>query len=123
MNILLDTHIVLWALADDPRLKPQHRALLENTETAIYVSAVSIWEIAIKRRLGKLEAPDGIAYILAQSDCVQMDISWAHGERAGGLPLIHSDPFDRLLIGQAQIENMPILTEDRFIRQYDVGLV
>ncbi len=96
---------------------------MQQPNTILYVSAVSVWEVAIKRRLGKLEAPDKFADILAQSACVQMEVTWAHGERAAGLPLIHNDPFDRLLIAQAQLEEMPILTEDRLIRQYEVGLV
>lgn len=110
-------------MADDPRLKSGHREVMQQPDTILYVSAVSVWEVAIKRRLGKLEAPDKFADILAQSACVQMEVTWAHGERAAGLPLIHNDPFDRLLIAQAQLEEMPILTEDRLIRQYEVGLV
>lgn len=123
MKLLLDTHILLWALADDPRLSARNKALLQDADTDLYVSAVSIWEVTIKRRLGKLDVPKQFAMLVAQTNANPLKISWQHGERAGDLPLLHNDPFDRLLIAQAQIEGMPLMTEDQKIRQYDVALV
>ena len=123
MKLLLDTHILLWALADDPRLSARHKACLQDPDTDLYVSAVSIWEVAIKRRLGKLDVPKQFASLVAQTNASPLEISWQHGERAGDLPLLHNAPFDRLLIAQAQIEGRPPMTEDQKIRQYDVALV
>ena len=120
MKLLLDTHIILWALSDDPRLPSAHRAALE-TETLI-VSAVSIWEISIKRSLGKLKAPGNIAEVIRGAGCLPLAITWAHGDLAGRLPAHHADPFDRLLIAQAQIEDLPLITADRAFKAYDVEL-
>jgi PIN domain nuclease of toxin-antitoxin system len=122
MRLLLDTHIVLWSLADDPNLRPAVRAAMEGAE-ALYVSAVSVWEIAVKRALGKLRAPDDLPDVLARTGVRPLAISWAHGAAAGALPPHHADPFDRLLIAQAQGEGLRLVTEDRAFRRYDVDLL
>lgn len=123
MRVLVDTHLVLWALNDDPRLKPHHRRLLGGPETELVVSAATLWEIAIKRQLGKLDAPDSIEDILLASGCRPLPISWRHATEAGSLPAIHADPFDRLLIAQARIEQMVLATGDARIAAYDVETV
>lgn len=123
MRVLLDTHIVLWALGDDPRLRSGHRDLFQSAETELYVSAATIWEIAIKRALGKLEAPDGIEDLLLTGGCRPLPISWRHAGEAGALPPLHADPFDRLLIAQARVEQLVLATVDAHIVRYDVETV
>ncbi len=121
MRLLLDTHIILWALSDDPRLSAQHRAALTGDHTLL-VSAVSIWEISIKRALGKLVAPDDIIEVIRDAGCVALAITWEHGDRAGRLPPHHADPFDRLLIAQSLCEGVPLVTADRVFKHYDAAL-
>lgn len=121
MKLLLDTHIILWALNDDPRFSAHHRTALDG-EATLVVSAVSVWEISIKRALGKLSAPDTIVEVIRGAGCVPLAITWDHGDSAGRLPPHHADPFDRLLIAQAQAEAMPIVTADKIFQMYDVDL-
>lgn len=123
MKVLLDTHVVLWALNDDPRLKANHRALLDGGAAELMVSSATVWEIEIKRALGKLEAPDGIGDLLLASGCRPLPISWRHAHEAGRLPALHSDPFDRLLIAQAQVEQLKLATTDTQIMAYEIDAV
>ena len=121
MKLLLDTHMLLWALNDDPKLTLQARKALDDAQDRI-VSAVSIWEISIKRALGKLRIDgDPIRYAKA-AGCIPLSITWSHGDIAGSLPPYHADPFDRLLIAQAQSEGLTILTADRMFKHYDVSI-
>ncbi|MCV6584229.1 MAG: type II toxin-antitoxin system VapC family toxin [Marinibacterium sp.] len=121
MKYLLDTHVLLWALADDPRLSAaQARAIGDGT---LYLSSASLWEIGIKRALGKLQVPDGLADVALQSGCRPLPISWAHAERAAALPPHHADPFDRMLIAQAQAEGLVLLSADRKFDAYGVALI
>jgi len=122
MKLLVDTHVVLWALNDDPRLSGPHRQLL-NSDATLVVSAVTIWEISIKRASGKLKAPAAISEVIANAGCLPLAITWAHADLAGRLPMHHADPFDRLLIAQAKLEDMPIITADAAFKRYDVELV
>lgn len=119
-RLLLDTHVLLWWLADDPKLGPKARAVIGDGANEIYVSAASSWEIAIKKRCGKLEGPDDIDGIVEEERFTKLPITLYHGEAAGGLPDHHKDPFDRMLIAQAQAEGLTILTVDEKIRRYGV---
>ena len=121
MKLLVDTHILLWALSDDPRLnsKTKH-ALLDAQETII--SAVTIWEISIKRALGKLKISESPLKYAVAAGYIPLSITWSHAETAGALSPHHADPFDRLLIAQAQCEGLTILTEDSIFRRYDVSV-
>lgn len=121
MRLLLDTHILLWALADDPALKPDWRRTLDEAES-LHVSAATVWEIAIKRALGKLHLDGDPAREARNAGCVPLSITWEHGEAAGGLPPHHGDPFDRLLIAQGRLEGLAILTADTMFAHYDVVL-
>ncbi|MXW86271.1 MAG: type II toxin-antitoxin system VapC family toxin [Boseongicola sp. SB0667_bin_21] len=122
MRLLLDTHMLLWALNDDPKLTLQARKALRDAQDRI-VSAVSIWEISIKRSIGKLRIEgDPVRYARA-AGCAPLSVTWSHGDIAGALPPHHADPFDRLLIAQAQSEGLTILTADRAFWQYDVDLI
>ena len=118
--ILVDTHVLLWALADDPRLTPRMRGVLDTTQLR-FLSAVSIWEIEIKRALGKLWIDGDVVAIAGRAGFSPLAITWDHAAEAGRLPPHHADPFDRLLIAQARIEGVPILTADQSFAAYDVA--
>lgn len=117
---LADTHILLWAINDDTRMAKRHRELLES-EAVVYASVASIWKIAIKQSLGRLRVPANLGHILPQASFPLLDIRPDHTE--ADLPLHHRDPFDRLLVVQAQIENLTVLSVDPFFACYDVALV
>jgi PIN domain nuclease of toxin-antitoxin system len=122
MKLLLDTHVVLWWLHDSPELSGEVKDLLD-TEPAVYVSAVSPWEIAIKQSLGKLDGPADLAERVRDSQFTSLPITAGHGVRAGRLPQHHRDPFDRVLVAQAQTEGMTLLTRDKWIPLYDVRVM
>ncbi|MFJ3087619.1 type II toxin-antitoxin system VapC family toxin [Streptomyces sp. NPDC086838] len=119
MKMLLDTHVVLWWLDDSPELAEDVKHLLD-TEPSVFVSAVTPWEISIKQSLGKLHGPADLAERVRDSQFTSLPITAGHGVRAGRLPEHHRDPFDRILIAQAQTEGMTILTRDKWIPSYDV---
>jgi PIN domain nuclease of toxin-antitoxin system len=122
MRLLLDTHVLLWWLDDSAELSGDIKDLLD-TEPGIHLSAVTPWEIAIKQGLGKLEGPDDLAERARDSPFVALPITSGHGVRAGHLPAHHRDPFDRLLVAQAQIEGMTIVTRDKTIPLYEVPVL
>jgi PIN domain nuclease of toxin-antitoxin system len=120
--VLLDSHFVLWFLAGDRRrIGKDLRARIE-AEPAI-VSVASLWEIAIKLELGKLEAPDDLPARIEKAGFGILAVSAEHAWRVRELPSYHRDPFDRMLIAQAQVEREPILTADQVFASYDVTLV
>ena len=120
MNLLLDTHTLIWALADDPELAAAAREAIIDGNNIVFVSAVSVWEISIKKALGKLDAPDTLLEEIERHRFTPLEIALAHGERAGQLPPIHVDPFDRMLIAQAQLEQLTLVTRDPEIQKYPV---
>ncbi|MBB1246637.1 MULTISPECIES: type II toxin-antitoxin system VapC family toxin [Streptomyces] len=122
MRLLLDTHVVLWWLDDSAELSDEVKELLD-TAPAVYLSAVSPWEIAIKQSLGKLAGPDDLAERARDSQFSPLAITAGHAVRAGRLPLIHRDPFDRVLVAQAQTEGLTLVTRDKYIPQYDVRVM
>jgi PIN domain nuclease of toxin-antitoxin system len=122
MRLLLDTHVLLWWLADDPALARQARQLIAN-EPEVFASAASAWEIAIKRALGKLEAPEDLATALDAGGIARLPIEFEHAALAGALPRHHDDPFDRMLVAQAQCEGLTLLTSDPRISSYAVAVV
>ena len=118
MRLLLDTHVLLWVLADDPALSAEGRALIGRAET-VYVSAVSVWEVSIKAALGKLRIDqDGFLEGLRESGFSPLAISWDHAAAVRQLPDYHRDPFDRLLIAQALAEPLRLLTHDHALARY-----
>jgi PIN domain nuclease of toxin-antitoxin system len=123
MRLLLDTHVVLWALADDDRLQPSTREQIADGATEVTVSAVSVWEITIKVALGKLEAPDDIVESLVAADFRPLDITAHHALAAGRLPRHHNDPFDRMLVAQAMYNGLTLVTADRRMAAYGVPLL
>lgn len=122
-RVLLDTHVLLWWLADDARLGPRTRELIADERNVIYVSAATAWEISIKKAMGKLSCPDNLDAIVQDGGFEQLPISFFHGETAGALPALHRDPFDRMLVAQAQAEGLEILTSDDAIRRYAVRTI
>jgi PIN domain nuclease of toxin-antitoxin system len=119
LRLLLDTRALLWWLADE-ELTAEARALIADPENAVTVSAASAWEISIKQALGKLTAPDDLDQQILDSDFAPLPISIRHAMVAGRLPRHHDDPFDRMLIAQAQLEELTILTRDKRFGDYDV---
>ena len=120
MIALLDTHVLLWWLADDRRLGAGARALVAGPDNAVYVSAASVWEIGMKRALGKLDAPDDLIDAVERSGFDPLPIGLAHAELAGALPRHHDDPFDRMLVAQAMAEGATLVTADARLAAYAV---
>ncbi|NOQ47263.1 MAG: PIN domain-containing protein, partial [Desulfobulbaceae bacterium] len=98
MNILLDTHVLIWALENNPTLSDSARKSITLARNMVFVSSVSIWEIGIKRNLGKFEAPDNLQEEIKLHRFTPLNINYDHAELAGKLPALHKDPFDRMLI-------------------------
>jgi PIN domain nuclease of toxin-antitoxin system len=124
LRALLDTHALLWWLSDDPALPRAARKLIVETKNTLVVSAASAWEVAIKVRLGKLPtASDLVADfsgLIEREGFELLAISPEHGIRAGLLPGPHRDPFDRMLVAQAQAENIPIVSNEASFDSYGV---
>ena len=118
MRLLLDTHVFLWAVAGSARLKPAHRRLSESADE-VQVSAASIWEVAIKVRLGKVEAdPQALVEAIGASGFLPLAVKPAHAAAVTSLPDHHKDPFDRLLVAQALTEPLRLLTADAALAAY-----
>ena len=122
MRLLLDTHVLLWLLAgeEDRFGLDTHDALREQPAT---ISAATVWEIAIKRRLGKLKAPSNLVETVAAAGLQLLSVTAVHAEHVGELPDIHRDPFDRLLVSQARLEGLTLVTGDALVRSYDVSAI
>ena len=123
MNLLLDTHVLLWWLADDATLKIAARDSIRDPSNIIFVSAASAWEISIKKTPGKLDAPDDLPVAIAANQFQPLSITVLHGVSAGQLPRHHDDPFDRMLIAQAQTEQLTLVTHDSLFRPYVVDVL
>ena len=126
MNRLLDTHIALWAITDSPRLSTRARALIEDPNATIWVSAASLWEISIKHGLGRGEmpvsGPDALAFFQAAGLRI-LSIAAEHVVAVAALPPHHQDPFDRILVAQAQVEPMHLITHDALVAKYDPAII
>ena len=121
MRLLLDTHILLWAVLQDPRLSSAQLDAIGTGE--LYFSAATVWEIGIKRAIGKLDVPEEIFSIALDAGCRALPISWTHAASAAALPLHHADPFDRMLIAQARCEGLQLVSSDARMNAYDVALI
>jgi PIN domain nuclease of toxin-antitoxin system len=118
LRLLLDTHIVLWWLNDDPLLSQSATPLIRESESIIFVSAVSLWEIWLKQSLGKLELPEEFEDVLAAESFESLPLTAAHAREVARLPWHHRDPFDRMLVAQAWVENLTLLTADSVLAAY-----
>ncbi|MCY4389728.1 MAG: type II toxin-antitoxin system VapC family toxin [Desulfurellaceae bacterium] len=119
-RFLLDTHALLWTLTEPRKLSKRARAALEDAQNEVFVSPVSVWEIAVKRALGKLQAPDNLEASIKEQGFTPLSLTFFHAEQAGALPPHHGDPFDRMLVAQAQAEGLILVTRDARIPLYGV---
>ena len=127
MRVLVDTHCWLWALARPEALNDESATLLSDGETEVVFSAASVWEIAIKSALGKLRVSttdsDSLFDILEHQRVTRLPILHSHARHVASLPALHGDPFDRILIAQAQVESLPIMTADDQFLRYDLEVI
>jgi len=127
MNILLDTHVFLWFVNDDPRLSDHLKYLVEHEDNVIYLSLASLWEISIKSNLGKLNVGNSYTEFveaeIIQSRINLIEIKLEHFKINATLPFHHRDPFDRLIIAQSMAENIPIITLDSAFEQYSIIII
>jgi PIN domain nuclease of toxin-antitoxin system len=122
VRLLLDTHILLWWLSDDRKLRPQAREIIANPNNEVLVSAASIWEVAIKATLRKIEVDlDDLEDAIVNSGFHPLPINFRHAVRIGRLPSLHRDPFDRMLIAQATVEELRIVSHDGVFEQYGLS--
>ncbi len=123
MNLLLDTHVLLWWLDDGPTLSERAREVIGDGANAAFVSVAALWEIRIKEALGKLALPDDFEQVLEREPFLVLDVKAPHVHALKDLPMLHRDPFDRLLVAQAQTERLTLVTRDPVIHRYDVRCV
>ena len=123
MNYLLDTHVFLWMLSAPGRLSAKAQAVIQNPDRAVYVSAVTAVEIAMKTAIGKLEVPESLWSEIPARGLRELPLRYVHGERMRSLPFHHTDPFDRMLIAQAEEENLTIITHDKKFDAYQAKVL
>jgi PIN domain nuclease of toxin-antitoxin system len=123
VRVLLDTHVVLWSLFEPERLARDAVHVLSSPDTERVVSVATLWEIAIKRAAGRLVAPDDLPDFLSGTRHEFLPVLADHAWRVAALPMAHGDPFDRLLVAQAQVEGLPLVTHDRQLDRYDVRII
>jgi len=127
MRALLDTHVFLWWITDSPKLSSRAREIISDGGNTLYLSAASGWEMVVKARLGKLELPGNpVAFIFEQlsaNDIIELPVRMNHTLHVYSLPPHHRDPFDRLLVSQAQLDILPIISADKQIAEYDVKVI
>lgn len=123
MNLLLDTHVLIWSLENNVALSGGARDAIIDGKNIVFVSSVSAWEISIKQAMGKLKVPDNLQEEISLHRFTPLNINFEHAKLAGELPNIHKDPFDRMLIAQAIIEKLTLVTRDSLIAQYNVNLL
>ena len=123
MNVLLDTHALLWWLDDNSSMSGKARKAIFNPDNIVFVSAVSIWEIRIKEALGKITIPKNFQAVLEEQPFEMLAITVDHAHALCMLPMIHRDPFDRILIAQARIEKLTIITRDGIFKKYRIPLI
>jgi PIN domain nuclease of toxin-antitoxin system len=122
MRLLLDTHVVVWWLADDPTLSEEIKTFIDD-EPEVYLSPATLWEVTIKQGLGKIKQPADLPERIRGCDFRELPIRFDHAIAAGRLPMIHRDPFDRMLVAQAQCDDLTLVTRDPYIQKYEVPLL
>ena len=122
MNLLLDTHAILWFVGGERDLRDDARTAIESAERT-YVSSASIWELAVKHARGRLITPEHLPELLRELGFIELALGWEHAKVAGELPMHHGDPFDRMLVAQAIVEQLTIVTRDSTIGRYGVPVL
>lgn len=120
-RLLLDTHALVWCLSDVVRLTRMARDAIADPNNDVFVSAITGWEVAVKRAKGTMTAPDNLSALIDEKGFTHLPLTFRHAEQAGKLPMHHRDPFDRFLIAQAQTEGLILVTRDQHIPRYDVA--
>lgn len=123
LSLLLDAHVLIWLYADQHRLPASILAAIEDAANRKSVSAATVWELEIKRATGRLAVPADLVSRLLASGFLELPVRFRHAAAAGSLPVLHGDPFDRMLVAQAQLEGMTIVSADPQIRRYDVPVL
>jgi PIN domain nuclease of toxin-antitoxin system len=121
LRVLLDTHVALWWANDPGQLQEEARAAISDGANEVFLSAASVWEAEIKLAAGKLSTPTPIEEAAADAGIQELPIRWSHARRAGALPALHRDPFDRMLVAQALEEDLVLMTRDPLVHQYAVA--
>lgn len=126
MNLLLDTHVALWAITDSPKLSKKARELIESPKSSVWISAATVWEIAIKHGLGRGDMPvssqDALRYF-QESGYRFLPVEPEHAAAVEDLPTHHGDPFDRILVAQAIVEPMRLITHDPVVARYSDAII
>jgi PIN domain nuclease of toxin-antitoxin system len=121
LNLLLDTHVLIW-WDEGRRLATEARRAIADAD-GVYVSAASAWEIAIKTGLGRLRPVRTVEQAVAESGFLELPVTFRHAQRVGDLPPHHRDPFDRMLIAQAEVEGLTLVTRDPMFARYAIGVI
>lgn len=119
-RLLLDTHVFVWWLSNVSQLTQLAHDGIADPRNEVLISAITGWEIAVKRAKGRIKAPDNLGTIVTQRGFMHLPLTYQHAEQAGRLPMHHRDPFDRFLVAQAQTEGLVLVTRDERISLYDV---
>ncbi len=123
MIVLLDTHALIWSLEDSPRLSTTARTVIEDAGNVVLASATSAWEIAIKKALGRLSAPGDLEVAVEAAGFTKRTITFADAHRSSTLPAHHKDPFDRMLVAQALVDGIPIVSCDPLVALYSAQII
>jgi PIN domain nuclease of toxin-antitoxin system len=123
MNLLLDTHVLLWWLNGDPMLSEKSQAAIADSKNLVFISAVTVWEIRIKEALNKLQIPENFKSVLARQPFDLLNITHEHAHAIKDLPAYHSDPFDRMLVAQAKVEGFTLVTRDAHLKKYRIPIL
>lgn len=126
MNLLLDTHVALWAITDSPKLPKKARELIESPRSTVWISVASVWEIAIKHALGRGDMPvssQDAGRFFRESGYRFLPVEAEHAMAVEGLPAHHQDPFDRILVAQALVEPMRLMTHDPMVARYSDTII
>ena len=121
MRVLLDTHVAVWWFNDPAVLDPDARAVLQDANTTVFLSAASVWEAATKAATGRLVLPTPLPDAARRTGVLELAVGWEHAQRAAELPPIHRDPFDRFIVAQAVVENLVLITRDAILTEYPVA--
>ena len=121
MRLLLDTHVAVWWFNDPRKVRADARAALEDSSSEAFLSAASVWEAGLKQATGRLNLPRQLDDLGRSGGLIELPISWDHARVAAELPRLHGDPFDRMLVAQALLEGLVLVTRDLLVTQYDVA--